>query len=210
MGNVDPRAVRTDDALRSALHTLARQRPVEELTVQDVCKVAEVSRATFYRRNQTPAAMLAEEFALLQAEVQAAFLDEATATGRELQQLHEKSLRELTAHIAEYVDVYRNSLRMEHSVLRVLLQRHMSNSIEGYLDVRRDDLVLPVVLRDQPWHLTRDLLAQHYADSELSVVSVWLSLEPEERDRADLAGWMLAMAPAWDRRLMDLGGGRSS
>ncbi|MFV0453269.1 MAG: hypothetical protein ACK5LS_13695, partial [Propioniciclava sp.] len=110
----------------------------------------------------------------------------------------------------EYVDVYRNSFRREHSVLRVLLQRHMSASIEAYLDLRRADLVLPVVLRDQPWPLTRDLLAQHYADSELSVVSVWLGLEPDERDRADLAGWMLAMAPAWDRRLMDLGGGRAS
>lgn len=44
----DPRTARTVGALRDALHVLIAQRPVDEVTVTQLCAAAAVPRTTFY------------------------------------------------------------------------------------------------------------------------------------------------------------------
>ncbi len=48
----DARAVRTRDALSTALYALMRERPYDEISVQGICERATVGRSTFYAHFQ--------------------------------------------------------------------------------------------------------------------------------------------------------------
>lgn len=206
----DPRSVRTDDALSSAIRRLAATKPVEELGVNEVCAASGVSRATFYRRARTPGELLASEF---ESTLRAAFAEHqakqsTVQRGAELLVWHREMLDWLTRHIEANAAIYRHSFGVDHSVLSLVLRNEMLRKLHGYLDSRRDQIVLPVALRDQPWPVTREILSRNYADGEIGLFKVWLDMPSKQRDRQTLAEWMLALTPAWNRRLMDMGGGR--
>jgi AcrR family transcriptional regulator len=65
----DARAVRTRQALRSALLRLLESRPLAEITILDICDLAEVGYTTYFRHHPTKESLLddvaAEEIAHL-------------------------------------------------------------------------------------------------------------------------------------------------
>lgn len=206
----DPRSVRTDDALSAAIRRLATRKPVEELSVNEVCSESGVSRATFYRRARTPGELLATEF---ENTLRTAFdahqeQHDRAAQGAELLASHRSMLNWLTNHIEQNAAIYRHSFGVDHSVLALVMRNELMQKLRHYLDNRRDQIVLPMALRDQPWPVTREILSRNYADGEIGLFKVWLDMPRNERDRATLAEWMLALTPSWNRRLMDMGGGR--
>lgn len=205
----DPRSVRSDEALTAALYRLGALKPIESVGVDELCAEAGVSRATFYRRARTPADLLAADLKQLLETTRVRFLaNQASTTGSELLQEHYRAIAELTSHISEFAQIYANSLGVDHSALGLLLRTHMEETVRGYVESRRDQIVLPRTLAEVPWERTREILTQHYAQGTFGLVRVWLRLPADQRDRAALAEWLLALAPAWNRRLMDLGGGR--
>lgn len=205
----DPRTIRTDDALRAASYRLGASKPIEQVSVTELCAAAGVSRVTFYRRARTPAELLSadlEERLLMDG---ALFLDaQPTATGAELLQAVRESIDRLTAHVEQFADIYAPSFSQCQSVLSYGLRAALFNTVLGYVDSRRTEIVLPKELLSQPWSKVSEILAQSYAANTLAIIQVWLSQPIEQRDRAELASWILALAPAWNRRLLDLGGGR--
>lgn len=208
MDPADPRAVRSDEALAAAIHQLARRGPVEDIAVSELCRISGVSRATFYRRSGSAAELLARQLDESLAVRRAEFLAAAVARGAELQQVHRDQIAALASHLHQYAEIYRNSLGVDHSVLRGLLRRHLAEQTRGYLDLKRDELVLPRNLASQPWPLTSELLARNYADGQLALIEIWLAGTDDQREPGPLAEWLMSLTPSWNRRLMDLGGGR--
>src|SRR3984957_4664921 len=54
----DARAVRTREALRRALLRLLDLKPLEQITIRDICEVARVGYTTFFRHYPTKGALL--------------------------------------------------------------------------------------------------------------------------------------------------------
>jgi AcrR family transcriptional regulator len=54
----DPRAVRTREALRRALLRLLDLKPLEQITILDICELAEVGYTTFFRHHPTKESLL--------------------------------------------------------------------------------------------------------------------------------------------------------
>lgn len=208
MDLADPRAVRSNEALLATIQLLARRGPVEDIAVSELCRLSGVSRATFYRRSGSAAELLARQLDASLAAHRADFLTAARVGGAELQQVHRDQIDELAAHLHAHAEIYRNSLGVDRSAPRALLRRHLADQNRGYLDLKRAELVLPKNLTDQPWPLTRELLARNHADAQLALIEVWLTEQAIRRDPALLADWMMSLQPSWNRRLMDLGGGR--
>jgi AcrR family transcriptional regulator len=59
-GALDPRQVRTREALQSALLTLLQTRPLDEIRVSDLCETANIGYATFFRHHPTKESLLHE------------------------------------------------------------------------------------------------------------------------------------------------------
>jgi len=56
----DARAVRTREALRNALLRLLELKSFEQITIRDICEVADVGYTTFFRHHQTKESLLDE------------------------------------------------------------------------------------------------------------------------------------------------------
>jgi AcrR family transcriptional regulator len=56
----DPRALRTREALRNALLRLLELKSLEQITIRDICEVAEVGYTTFFRHHETKESLLDE------------------------------------------------------------------------------------------------------------------------------------------------------
>lgn len=56
----DARAVRTRDALRQALLALLDQKAIDEITIRDICALANVGYTTFFRHYPTKESLLGE------------------------------------------------------------------------------------------------------------------------------------------------------
>jgi AcrR family transcriptional regulator len=54
----DARAVRTREALRRALLRLLELKPLEQITIRDICEVADVGYTTFFRHHPTKESLL--------------------------------------------------------------------------------------------------------------------------------------------------------
>jgi AcrR family transcriptional regulator len=54
----DARAVRTREAFRQAMLRLLDQKPLEQITIRDICEVAEVGYTTFFRHHPTKESLL--------------------------------------------------------------------------------------------------------------------------------------------------------
>jgi AcrR family transcriptional regulator len=54
----DARAVRTREALRRALLRLLDLKPLEQITIRDICEVADVGYTTFFRHHSTKESLL--------------------------------------------------------------------------------------------------------------------------------------------------------
>lgn len=209
MNPEDPRSVRTDDALSAAIHRLAALKPVEDLTVNEVCAESGVSRATFYRRARTPGDLLSAEFAeILRVGFEEYGGIQREAHGAILLLRHREMLEQLAGHLSQYSELYRNSFGVDHSVMGLTLRHAMLQTLRNFLDDRREEIALPRALSTQPWEVTREVLAHNYADGMMGLFKIWLDLPEADRNPDTLTEWMLALTPSWNRRLMDMGGGR--
>lgn len=54
----DPRAIRTREALRLSLLKLLDQRPLDQITIADICELGNVSYTTFFRYHSTKESLL--------------------------------------------------------------------------------------------------------------------------------------------------------
>ena len=107
----DPRITRTRRLLQSALLQLARERPLDAITVADIADRAEVNRSTFYQHYSDKDTLLADA---LDAQVAAAGADLESIAGAFTPgaPAPELLLRYVT-QVGEHADLYRRVL-VEH------------------------------------------------------------------------------------------------
>jgi len=162
---MDPRIARTRRSLQEALFELARERPLDDITVADIAERAEVNRSSFYQHYADKETLLADALD--------AAADEAEAQLPETVDLAAAPPDAATAyfgHIADHADLYRRVLgdhgsavvtaRLRDRVERIVRDEIARSGGSDYAD-------LPV-----------DVVAAGITGSVLGIIGAWLSRDP--------------------------------
>ncbi|AOS64020.1 TetR/AcrR family transcriptional regulator [Actinoalloteichus hymeniacidonis] len=164
---MDPRVARTRASLQKALLDLARERPLDDVTVGDIASRAGVNRSSFYQHYVDKETLLAEalEDALHDVSTQ---LPEAPALTGTLSMPIE--LITYLDHIAANAAVYRRVLGEHGSTLiaarlRQRVETIVRETVGAAGSAARTDL--PV-----------DVVAAGIAGSALGVITAWIARDP--------------------------------
>lgn len=162
---MDVRIERTRRSLQEALFDLARDRPLEELTVADIAQRAGVNRSSFYQHYADKETLLADALDTA-VERAGAFLPE-TITAPDGPQ---RALVAYLRHIDERADVYRR-----------VLGRHGSAAVAARLRDRIEAVAREGLARmgAQAFEgVPTDVVSAGVAGSALGVIETWLARDP--------------------------------
>lgn len=178
--SLDPRIARTRRQLQASLLELARERPLDTISVADIADRADVNRSTFYQHYGDKDTLLADA---LDAQAAAAgadldTLDSPLAPGGPPPEL----LVRYTRHVHENAALYRLALGEHGSPIAVARLRHRMVTVvtAGYALYGQDEesLGLPV-----------EIAAASVAGSLMGMLVAWLeSTEPAPPDQ--VSGWI--------------------
>lgn len=200
---MDPRAERSDGALRVAILELAAEANVGLISVTELCRQAGISRGTFYNHAQnhgylpTPAGLLArvltQDLDAVRERMERDFEDR-TALGVVVR----TSLDLLLNHVLSRWAVYRRGLTDEASPeLLTLLITHFEVSVREFMARSRRSLP-GITVESSPERRTEaeNILSSAVAHSYVGVIRGWL--REDARDEVDfvLALWF-ASTPRW-------------
>ncbi|GAA2042204.1 hypothetical protein GCM10009819_30680 [Agromyces tropicus] len=162
---MDVRVERTRRALQEALFALARERPLEDVTIADLVARAGVNRSSFYQHYADKETLLADA---LDAAAQRA--------GADLPELDEplaappRALLDYLAHFDENAEVYRR-----------VLGPHGSTVVRTRLRTRIEAVVVDGLAKSGTRvfeGLPVDVVAAGIAGSVLGVIEAWLARDP--------------------------------
>ena len=185
---MDVRVERTRRALQEALFTLARERPLDEVTIADIAARAGVNRSTFYQHYSDKETLLADA---LDATAEAA----GAALPGLVEPPHEppQALFAVLEHFEENADLYRRVLGAPGSaVVAARLRRRIEMIVS-------DGVVKSGTRAFEG--LPLDVVAAGIAGSALGVIEAWLARDP--RPPAAIAAvwvWRVLLGPggAWE------------
>lgn len=172
---VDPRIARTRRSLREALFALARERPLDEISVSDIAERAGVNRSTYYQHYSDKNTLLADALDAVIDEAIGA--DEAAITEAEGARI----LLEYLRHVEANADLY-----------RMLLGENGSAAIQVRMSRRLQSIIVAAVERGGPHDLVgvpTELAAAAISGAALATIRAWLDISP--LPTADVAaGWV--------------------
>jgi len=162
---MDPRIARTRRSLQEALFELARERPLDDITVGDIAERAEVNRSSFYQHYADKETLLADALD--------AAADEAEASlpaAVDIVAAPPSAVSTYFAHIADHAELYRRVLGDHGSAvatarLRQRVERIVSDEIQ-----RSDGADYP--------DLPIDVIAAGITGSVLGIIGAWLGRDP--------------------------------
>jgi AcrR family transcriptional regulator len=191
---MDPRQARTRRALRDAIHTLATERRIDQVTVADVARAAGITRDTFYRHAPTPVHLLADVLGEELDDTLRAHADLPAESGSELS-VFDESERELLRHVAEHATIYRNAMQPRLvGPLRDALTARIEAALSHHLD-RHPQIAPPREEGIDPERHARMLVAYAGAGT-VAAIEEWL--RTGELDDIDAAArTVIAASPAW-------------
>lgn len=162
---MDVRTERTLRSLQAALLALAKERPLESITVSDIVAEANINRSTFYQHYSDKETLLADA------------LDTATDdAGAQLPDI-EGPIDEPPAALFSYLE----HLEENAELYRRVLGAHGSAAVSARLRDRIHAIVLDAVTKsrvDDFDGIPIDVVAAGIAGSALSVIEAWLSRDP--------------------------------
>ncbi|HWH26800.1 MAG TPA: TetR/AcrR family transcriptional regulator [Pseudolysinimonas sp.] len=174
---MDPRIARTRRSLQEALLDLAREQPLDDITVADVAERAGVNRSSFYQHYADKETLLADALDAV-AEAAGAHLPSLPPWGEEPPAVLLSYLEHLDANAA----LYRRVLGENGSAVAVVRLR-----------TRLQTLVLEEMARaesDDPYgELPAELVAAGIAGSVLGMLGFWLAMDPRP-DPATASNWV--------------------
>lgn len=184
---MDVRIERTRRSLQDALLALARERPLEAISVSDIVARANVNRSSFYQHYSDKDSLLADA------------LDSATDdAGAHLPDLAEpteappEALLMYLAHFEENVELYRR-----------VFGEHGSAAVAARLRTRIRGIVVEALTRVDASgfeDLPIDVVAAGIAGSATGVIEAWLAIDPlPSPETAANWVWRVLMGPggAW-------------
>ncbi|ASO21119.1 AcrR family transcriptional regulator [Actinoalloteichus hoggarensis] len=164
---MDPRVVRTRASLQQALLDLARERPLDEVTIGDVTARAGVNRSSFYQH-------YADKETLLADALEEALHDVST-------QLPEVPIAAGTPTMPAELNTYLEHIAANAAVYRRVLGEHGSTVITARLRRRVELIVRDAVgTKGSPAYpdLPVDVVASGIAGSALGVITAWIGRDP--------------------------------
>lgn len=171
---MDPRIARTRRSLREALFALARERPLDEISISDIAERAGVNRSTYYQHYSDKDTLLADA---LDAVIDDAIGPEQPITESQGARILVDYLR----HVEDHADLY-----------RMLLGEGGSATIQVRMTRRLQTIIEEAVERGKPHDMTGvpiELAAAAIAGSALASIRAWLDITP--LPTADVAsGWV--------------------
>ncbi|CAN5223179.1 hypothetical protein BH09ACT1_BH09ACT1_18090 [soil metagenome] len=200
---MDPRAERSDGALRAAILELAARANVGLISVTELCRQAGISRGTFYNHAQnhgylpTPAGLLArvltQDLDFIRERMERDF-ESRTALGVVVR----TSLELLLDHVVSRWAVYRRGLSEDASPeLLMLLVTHFEVSVRQFM--ARSRRSLPGITVDSSPERraeAENILSSAVAHSYVGVIRGWL--REDTRDDLDFVlGLWFASTPRW-------------
>lgn len=189
---MDPRQARTRRALREAIYTLAAEKPIEQVTVAEVSRVASITRDTFYRHAATPVHLLADFL----GEELGGFLeaDLPDQSGSELS-VFDESERQLLRHVAGHATIYRNAMNPR---LVGPLRDALINRIEAALahHLSRHPHIAPAREDGIPPERHVRMLVAYAGTGTVGAIEEWLTTgDLDDIDAA--ARTIIAASPTW-------------
>jgi len=162
---MDPRIARTRRSLQEALFELARERPLDDITVADIAERAEVNRSSFYQHYADKETLLADALDAAADEAEAS-LPEAV----DMRAAPPSAVASYFAHVADNADLYRRVLGDHGSAVATARLRERVERIVSD-EIRRSDSV------DFP-DLPLDIVAAGITGSVLGIIRAWLGRDP--------------------------------
>jgi AcrR family transcriptional regulator len=160
---MDPRIARTRTSLREALFSLAREHPLDEISISDIAERAGINRSTYYQHYSDKDTLLAEALD--------AVIDDAIEAEHPLtESAGERILLEYLRHVQEHAALYRSLLGEGGSAT---IQVRMSRRLQEII-VQAFETVGQQGATDVPTEVT----AAAIAGAALAAVRAWLDLSP--------------------------------
>ncbi len=164
---MDPRVARTRTSLQNALLDLARERPLDAITVADIAAEAGVNRSSFYQHYADKNQLLADALESAVDDVSSRII--RSADPRDISQ-PPAELTTYLQHIADNADLY-----------RLVLGEHGSLAVAAQLRARVERIVGDAVREGAPSvfdGLPVDVVAASVTGSALGVITAWLARDP--------------------------------
>lgn len=165
---MDPRTARTLTRLREAILTLARQKPLDDITIGEITELADVNRSTFYQHYS------GNKDVLLAAAIDAQMTEivENYGVNPAIQDKADlkRTLRAYVEHIDDNIDLYRHLLGERGSPLAAARTRQRFEAIlaESFAaDQQPHPSGIPV-------HITVSAVA----GATLGIINTWINDEP--------------------------------
>lgn len=191
--DTDARVIKTREKLRTAALQLASSTPLEQVTVTELCRLAQVDRATFYRHWQSPLAILSEALVENLDSMRDSFLGEAKVASGNLHQLWVTVTRGTVKHIREFEAVYRAGFSEgADGSLENLFNRHVKQSMRQLLTE------LPEILHTDPEtdpEFIVEAMSASLAGSLTAILHTWVNSSRHSED--DYVTAVLLALPAW-------------
>lgn len=188
----DPRFQRIRTKLTQALLTLAAQKPAEQITVSELTSAADVSRTTFYKHAESPAAFLAQHLiGQLNPKIAplANLLDD-TGPGYLMRwrQVH----LDLLSHVRENEGVYVHVFTADgQSVVLAMLSAFFQNIFSSYVYAFRAHIDGP-----QPSDLWTEMAISQQVHNTIAMISSWLRTGMQESPEEVVAAY-ISLVPPW-------------
>lgn len=188
---MDPQYRRSQTALRAAVYDLAADRSPTEISVAELCRVAGVTRETFYRHAASPLQLLADT---LKEELEAISVEwDSAVLATEPTRLFPDTARTILRHVASHARVYRAALRPSLlAPLRANLEDMMRPNLVEYLRVHR--MVVPAGVDPQDVS-GLGLLASYAASGCVGAIEWWVRGDDLDLDRG--VRLLIAATPAF-------------
>ncbi len=197
---IDPRVVRTRQALYDALMRLVQRKTYDAITVQDIADEAGVRRATFYLHFRDKQELLTQTVRMhFEAVIQRI---EAETTADDMAR---KSTARPYIIIFRYIEQHRAAYRaVLHSPAAGMVMNTLQNYIAGYIQTQllarhtAESLPMPI-----------DLLANYVAGAEVAMLAWWVendtaySAEYTARSTHELTLFGLQGVLGFDKSLLE-------
>lgn len=166
---MDPRVARTRQSLQDALLALAREHPLDEITVGDIAEHAGVNRSSFYQHYSDKETLLADALEQALDEVS----DQLFARGAPSPAGMPGELQSYLRHLAANASLYRRVLG-EHgsAVVTERLRRRVERIVSDAVGQSDASAFAGIPL---------DVVAAGLAGTAIGVITAWLSHEPLPR-----------------------------
>ncbi|WP_106498401.1 TetR/AcrR family transcriptional regulator [Lentibacillus sp. Marseille-P4043] len=139
----DLRIIKTQESLRHALLTLLKSKPLESITIAELCRMAKINRGTFYLHYKDVHEVLKHYLEVIVEDLRRSYEEPYYKTNFIVQNI-EADMIKIFHHVKNYQDFYQIIFderipMMYYYLLFDTIRSFMKDSVdEGFLEVERD------------------------------------------------------------------------